>query len=285
MKHLLRFSLLLTAVIWTSTTQAQSAWPLAQGTWSLTPVVTVERFDTFYKGQNRTKTTDHVYQYSELIFLEYGVSQSLTMDFSTGYSHSPHTNWSDARTTKSGRTDTTLGVRYRILDEFTAIKDSTPTVSIRLAGILEGNYATGAANSVGDGANGVELGLLFGKNVPEWNGGYYGSFAYQIRNQDVPDGWLGTLGVFKNVGERWRINAGSRIEWATSGLDIASAEWAGYSAPKPFHQTKERRVALETGVSYTDGGNRTWSLNYGRVIDGRNTSLDDALTFSVTFGF
>ena len=158
-----------------------------------------------------------------------------------------------------------------------------PTGSLRLASILEGNYATGAANSVGDGANGVQLDLLIGKNVPEWNGGYYGSLGYLARNQDVPEQWLLSGGLFRNLGDDWRANAGFRTEWALSGLDIGSSAWAALPAPKPFHQTKERRIALEFGLNYSISENSNWSFIYSRVIDGRNTSLDDAITLNFSF--
>lgn len=283
MRHLLLLAIACLSTISVPHLRAQSAWPLETGQLVVSPIFTVERFNKFYKGNNRFKTTGNVYQYSEILNLEYGLNPNLTLDLNTGYSHSPHSNWANASTTKSGRTDTTIGARYRVVDEFTSPNDWTPTVSLRVAGIIQGNYQTGAANAVGDGADGVDLAVLLGKNIPEWNGGYYGSFGYRIRNQNVPEQWLLSGGIFRNLGENWRANLGFTTEWATSGIDIASTEWVTHAAPKPFHRTKERRIALEAGLSYTDGANRTWSLIYGRVIDGRNTSLDNALTATVSF--
>ena len=85
---------LMAMVLLPARARVQSPWPAPLGSLSYELGYTVERFDTFYKGKNRTQTSDHVYQYSEMFSLEYRLTDDLTLDFATGYSHSPKTYWS-----------------------------------------------------------------------------------------------------------------------------------------------------------------------------------------------
>ena len=84
--------------------------------------------------------------------LDYGLSDSLAFDAAIGYAKVKV----GAADNDSGRTDSTLGLRWRVLDEYE--NPALPTLTLRGAAILKGSYDGARLASVGKGANGFEAG-------------------------------------------------------------------------------------------------------------------------------
>ena len=62
---------------------------------------------------------------------------------------------------ESSRTDTFIGLNWRINDEF--IRDGQPALTFRAAATIAGNYATDQVNSIGNGVSGFAPSLMIGK--------------------------------------------------------------------------------------------------------------------------
>lgn len=207
--------------------------------------------------------------------LDYGISDALSFDAGLNYS-SVKVGAADS---DSGIGDTTLGLNYRLLDEFE--RPGFPTLTFRGAAILKGNYDGARLASIGKDANGFEFAALIGKQIGD-SFSVWGELGIQNRSASIP------RATFFEVGARLRLVPGlsASIGYTDKkyggSLDIGGP---GFS-PAKFQQVREERSTVKFGAAYAIAGNQTIALNFAKLVSGRNTVKDDSnLGISYTIGF
>ena len=114
----------------------------------------------------------------------YGWSDSIAIDVRVGLARSyASAGPTGGRDNYSGVTDSNIGVTWRVVDEL--VNPSMPSVALRAGAIIEGSYAPGWINSIGDGASGLEVSALAGKYLSDWLA-VSGEVGYRDRDEGVP---------------------------------------------------------------------------------------------------
>lgn len=179
----------------------------------------------------------------------------------------------------SGSTDSVLGLRWRVLDEYE--QPSLPTVTLRGAVIVKGNYDGARLASLGKAANGTEASIIVGKQLTSAFSAY-GELGVQNYSDNVPNATFYELGARVRVAPQWSIGLAYANKRFGGDLDIGGA---GFS-PARFQQVREERSLVKLGVGFAFAANQGIALNYANVTDGRNTVKDDRiLGISYTYGF
>jgi hypothetical protein len=260
-------------------TQAASPWLPAPNALNIRFSYLFQTADEFYLGNKKTDLPDDLEQHTFLGYLEYGLTDSLALDARLGYAFSefPRDPALNPQGRQEGMTDTNVGLRWRVLDE--AI-DEWATVTLRAGLIVEGDYRTGAINSIGDGASGGEFSALIGRSFD--NGiSLYGEAGYRTRGSNVPDD------VFLNLGGRYaftpEFSAGVNYQMveALSGIDIGAP---GFT-PARFPETNEDYQILGFDVAYRFLPSAYASVSYSGTVDGRNTGAHQIVGFNLGYGF
>ncbi len=211
----------------------------------------------------------------------YGWSDSVAIDFRVGLARSYASAGPGTRSTPGGRdkysgvTDTNIGVTWRVVDEL--VNPSLPSIALRGGAIIEGSYATGAINAIGDGASGLEVSALAGKFFAD-RFAVSGEVGYRVREEDVPsDVFVNVSGgvLVDNIG----LSVNYKIVDAQSGLQIGGDGFTRFRFP----EVEEDIQFLSGTVSLNVSDQTNLAVTYGEVIDGRNTSKSKV--FSVTMGY
>ena len=207
--------------------------------------------------------------------LDYGISDSLAFDASFNYS-SVKVGAADR---DSGIGDTTLGLNYRLLDEYE--RPGLPTLTLRGAAIVKGSYDGARLASIGKDANGFEFAAVIGKQFGE-SFSVWGELGIQKRSASIPNATFFEVGARLRLAPGLSANIGYTDKKYGGSLDIGGA---GFS-PARFQQVREERSSFKLGASYAIAGNQTVALNFGKLVSGRNTVKDDSnLGVSYTIGF
>lgn len=285
----LRRTLVAASLLWlgaASGASAQSPWLPLAGQLIATPGFSWSTFDKFWAGDQSVNVLkqngESLDQINTFVDLDYGILDRLAFDATLG--------WTQVYSTKTfmshdtdGLADTTIGLRYRVLDE----AEYLPLVTARIGGVLAGTYKANTPFSPGDGVNGFDMMALFGKTFGESGFGSYGHIGYRVRDDPAPDEFLAGAGVYKQfVGlfsefDALTITAGYRHVQSTSGLDIGGPGFdpaAGKSSG--FPALKEINQLFEGAIGYTDAGGRHYQFSAAQSVDGRNTG--DKTIFGVT---
>ena len=210
----------------------------------------------------------------------YGLSDAVAIDFRVGAARSyfaPNIPPTDGRDNYSGVTDTNIGVTWRIVDEL--VKPSLPSIALRGGAIIEGSYAAGWINSIGDGASGLEVSALAGKYFAD-RFAVSGEVGYRVRDEDVPsDVFVNVSGgvLVDNIG----LSVNYKLVDAQSGLQIGGPGFT--PTGRVFPRLEEDIQFLSGTVSLNVSDQMNLGVTYGEVIDGRNTSKSKV--FSVTMGY
>ena len=258
---------------------AQNVWLAEFGTLSVTPNYSYQSFDEFYAGTAKTKLPADITQRTSALRFDYTVTPQIALDASLGYTEvkfsPPGANFK-----RSGRDDAHLGLTYALLAESVEL----PAVTARVGAIFAGGYdnpTTLPPINPGDGASGFELSLAAGRNLGE-GFSLYGEAGYRNRNHGVPDDFFGNVGVAKQFGAVG-LNLGYRRTQSLSGGDIGGA---GFGTKFGFPGVKEVAQFYEGGLSFTDGGGRSYQFGaakcFGKV---RNTGVATVYTFSISLPF
>ena len=210
----------------------------------------------------------------------YGLSDAVAIDFRVGAARSYASGGpTGGRDKYSGVTDSNIGVTWRIADEL--VNPSLPSVALRAGAIIEGSYAPGYINSIGDGASGLEVSALAAKVFAD-RFAVSGEVGYRVRDEDVPsDIFLNVSGgvLLDNIG----LSVNYKLVDAQSGLQIGGAEFNAAPLPKPFPRVEEDIQFLSGTVNLNVSDQTNLAVTYGEVIDGRNTSKSKV--FSVTMSY
>jgi hypothetical protein len=259
---------------------AQSAWTPTKGRFFITPIYTFENASDFYVGSNRQAIfgANTIEQHTVTLASEYGITDRWAADIALGYTSSSLKNnnlgtLQNNTSTIDGLADTTLGLRYKLVDEFQTKTSWIPTLTLRGAAIIEGTYQANRFQSPGDGASGGQFGFLFGKSY-EWLGGigYYGGVSYRMRGESVPNDLLSNIGIYKTIYKGLSANFGYRDERTFGGGISVNELVAGLgTGDAQFQQLEDTRSSLEGGLSYRDGVDRIYGVSIGKTISGANT--------------
>ena len=207
--------------------------------------------------------------------VDYGLSDAVSLDAALGYGKVKV----GAADNDSGQTDSTLGLRWRVLDEFE--NPALPTLTLRGAAIIKGSYEGARLASLGKGANGFEAAVVLGKQLtPAF--ALWGEVGAQKRADDVPGAIFVELGARYRFAPKWSASLGYSDKKFRGGLDIGGA---GFS-PARFQQVREERGVVKLGVGFAVAGNQGIALNLAKTTSGRNTVKDDQVVgLSYTYAF
>jgi hypothetical protein len=265
---------------------SQSAWLPVANEFKVTPGFSYSTFDEFWMGDTKVSNPPNgkrLNQYTGYLSLEYGILGNLAADATIGYSATDTDAFGGD--SDSGLSDTSLGLRYRLVDETQTTCPFAPTLALRAGAVIPGTYDSNLPFSAGDGAHAFEGSLLVGKAFGQTGLGMYGDIGYRVREHPVPDEWFGTGGLFYQIGPV-TLAAGYRHVQGVSGLDIGGSGFdPGAGRSSGFPALREINQIFEAGISVTDNGGRTYQLTFGRSIDGRNTGDKSLVGVNATFPF
>ena len=207
--------------------------------------------------------------------VDYGLSDSLALDASIGYAKVKV----GAADNDSGGTDSTLGLRWRVLDEYE--NPALPTLTLRGAAIFKGSYDGARLASVGKDANGFEAAVVLGKQIiPAL--ALWAEVGIQNRSDNVPNATFYEIGARFRFAPTWNASLGYSSKKFGGNLDIGGP---GFS-PARFQQVREERGVVKLGIGYAFAGNQGLALNLAKTTSGRNTVKDDqAVGLSYTIAF
>lgn len=207
--------------------------------------------------------------------LGYGISDSVAVDATLGQGKVRV----GAADRDSGMTDSTVGVSWRVLDEFAS--PGMPTVTLRGAAILKGSYDGARLAAVGNDENGFEVSALLGKQLtPAF--GLWAQLGLQDRSGAVPKATFFEVGGRFRFAPGWSASLGYSDKKYGGDLDIGGA---GFS-PARFQEVRTERGIAKLGLGWAFASNQGVALNVASVVSGRNTVKDDqivGLVYTIAF--
>jgi len=229
--------------------------------------------DEYDAGTTRKMLSAKIEQGTFSLGLQLGLTDQFAIDTRFNYVDSKF-----GMASEGALSDTTIGARWRVVDEFE--HNSTPTVTLRANAILNGNYDTGRRDAIGDGGSGGELSVLVGKYLmPALT--VNGELGYRNRNKMIPSDFWGDINVGYAVHSRVSLTAGYSMTRSQGDLDIGGP---GFT-PSRFPETTEDRDVIKVGASIAAMSNMSVNLNYGKVVSGRNSTLADLFGVSLAASF
>ena len=258
-----------------------SVWLPAPGGGSVTLSYVWQNADEFYKGETKgpTPAGEDLTQQTVWVDGNYGISDSVALDFRAGLARGSFITGEmipASEAEENGLADLTLGVTWRVSDEAV---NSGPSIAVRLGGIKSGSYDAGYINSIGDGAEGVELSGIIGKFITDQIA-VSGEFGYRYR-QDIPDNIFVRLSGGVLLMNRVGVSVNYDITNAGSGLDVGGP---GFT-PDRFPETEEDIHIFSSALSVAVSEQVGLGISYGTVIEGRNTAASDIFSVSLSYSF
>jgi hypothetical protein len=207
--------------------------------------------------------------------LAYGISDSVSVDATFGHGKAKV----GAADRSSGLTDTTLAANWRVLDEYS--NRSVPTVTLRAAALINGNYDGARLAALGKDANGFQLSVLVGRQItPAF--GVWGSLGFEDRSRGIPNATFFDVNAAYSVIPALSLSLGYSSKRYGGSLNIAGP---GFS-PDRFQQVSEERNTVRLGATYSIANNQSLALSFGKLVNGRNTVKDDRIIgLGYTYGF
>ena len=207
--------------------------------------------------------------------LDYGLSDAVSLDLTLGTGRVKV----GAADNDNGQTDSTLGLRWRVLDEFE--DPALPTLTLRGAALIKGSYQGARLASLGKAASGFEVAVVLGKQLTPALA-LWAEVGTQQRSDDVPRANFYELGARYRFAPNWSASLGYSDKKFGGNLDIGGP---GFS-PARFQQVREERSVVKLGVGLAIAGNQGIALNLAKTTSGRNTVKDDQVTgLSYTYAF
>ena len=256
-----------------------SAWLPAPGGGSVSLSLIYQNAEEFYRGSEKVPgplAEDDLTQKTAVVQVKYGLMDSLALDLSVGGSEASKPGAGPKESEdESGVTDINVGLTLRLVDE--AVTEA-PSIAVRVGGIKGGNYDTGYINSIGDGADGLEVSGIVGKFLSD-SFAISGELGYRVRNEDVPNAIFGNVTASLLFADMLGLSVNYTMENSTDGIDIGSE---GFT-PDRFPETEEDSHTLGSTLTFLVGGGASINGSYSRVIDGRN--MGEYNTFAVSLGY
>ncbi|MBC7502313.1 MAG: transporter [Herminiimonas sp.] len=237
--------------------------------------------DDFYVADQKMTLPSKIKQDTFSIGVQYGLTDEVALDASLNYARSrfaapagfpiPHAE-------ESSLGDSTFGIKWRIVDEFDG--GNHPTVSLRAAAIIKGNYGVGKIDAIGDGASGVEVSALVGKYLTPALA-ISGEIGYRYRNHNVPADVFGAIGLNYGFNKFVSASIGYSVVRSRGDLDIGGP---GFS-PARFPEVREDRNLARVGLGFNLTPRASLDLNYGMVVAGRNTTKANVFGVALNSSF
>ncbi len=212
---------------------------------------------------------------SKSLILSYGINDMLALDAAIGYGEVKAGKADE----DSGMADSTIGLSWRVADEYT--KTHLPTITLHGGYIIAGSYKAERLAALGNGENGLDVSVLIGKQLTD-----YFSLAAELGSQKrsgkIPIATYYDLTAGFTFSHNWGATIGYSNKQYGGNLDIGGP---GFS-PARFQEVRDERTAVKASLSYAIAGNQNIALHYASLIKGRNTVNDDNLLgLSYTIGF
>ena len=232
--------------------------------------------DEFYKKNDTTNLQaatglDELVQDTTWLGLSYGLDYDLALDVKTGYATNKNEN---------GLTDTTIGISWRVVDEFISYSN-VPSTVLRAAVILQGDYETGSPSAIGDGADGLELSVITGRFVKPWLA-VSSELGYRSRNSDVPDDVFFKLGAYALPHPAVSLYINYSRTDALDGINIGEEGFVENGVVN-FHKLEEDSELVDLGFTYSPTPQFNFGFSAAKVIDGKNTTKSDV--YALTLGY
>jgi hypothetical protein len=246
--------------------------------------------DKFYNKERRVLTPgggEDLEQQTVWLSANYAIMDNLAIDMKTGWAKSQFALVGPTISESfDGMVDSSIGITWRFVDEWIS-ESGLPSMAIRVAGIIAGDYETGYINSIGDGGDGGEISFLMGKIFGD-KLGLSTEVGYRDRTDEIPEEIFVNLGAYYLMGP---MTASLEYKWnnALDGLQIGEPGFA----PDPINQPKLRRFpeleedfrAIAFGLSYRIGETVNIGVNFASVVDGRNTNDANAVGLTIGYSF
>ena len=274
MRHIL--TLILITFFSTPVWAQGSAWLPIPKSGSLSVSHVYQDAEKFYRGKDRRRLPfGGIEQSTTLASLNYGLTDSLAVDVQGGYSEVETDNGMES----GGMIDTTVGLTWRVVDEDIS-EAGAPSIALRVAGIIAGDYDTGMPQAIGDGGDGFEASLIAGRIIDN-RFALSAEVGRRERNDNVPGETFLNVAAYMLVSPKLSLSAQYHKTMSDGDLDIGGP---GFS-PARFPETDEDIDRISVGGSFNLTGQLSLGLNWFSVLDGRNTADFDAILGTVAYTF
>lgn len=264
-----------------ATVQGSTPWLPAKGHGSVTGLYSNEKSYRIIRA-NGVAGAPSASPWENQLYLshvEYGLGSEFALDVTGGYVRSTKGPTNPPIT---GRFDTIIGARWRLLDEFTQ-PDNPWMVSaaVRVAAIIAGDYLVrdGVSYSPGRGTSGTETGLLLARVFGRTGLALNAEAGYRYYEGRVPDE------KFYAASLSWRplrwisFDGGFQHADNTSGLDLDASLKGRYTL---LNETANL-ATFSVGVNL---GPRFAATFYGtETLSARNTGDKATRGFALTYAF
>jgi hypothetical protein len=271
-------ALALVAVTGATPALAQSAYTPAEGRGGLSLSYKADKYDTAWQGDEFNNYIIATKTKLMMLYAEYGIRDGWGLDLSGGYGE---LTGNSLRATpgpnKYGTLDTSIGLSRRMIDEVQSDKAWMPTVTLRLAAIIAGDYDW-RPQALGDGASGGELGVFLGKSFGRY--GVLGDVSYRKSEDPVPEALYGSVGTYAAFADGFVARLGYRFKNALSGYGHFRTLRGA-----PATAREEDYGVAELSLGYTDRGRRFYQISGSRTTDGFNTAKRTTVGASITMPF
>ncbi len=248
-------------------------WLPVPGAIDLTFSVNQQKSDHLYEGEKRLPLEELTVD-SYTLEAQYGISENLSAAIRSGYSRSDSEDPLLNLDEESGIQDTVISLTWRLVDEFIE-EPGLPSVALKFAGTIAGDYDAGRITAIGDGADGIEASVIVGKFLTD-SFAVSADFGYRHRDTGVADERFGSLSAYYLLGNQWSFNLGYQVVDSVSGNDIEDAQFT----PTRFNVTEKDYSLLAVGANYRVNEKFGIGLAFGDVVDGRNATDSDVVSIS-----
>lgn len=251
-----------------------SPWIGSPGSTSVYISNVLQSADELYVGSEDGELPDDLEQRTQWLSVSHVLSDDIVVDLKAGYAESEFLD-SNA---DAGSTDSSIGLTWRLRDEFLA--DSwLPSVAVRGAINIAGDYREGELPSIGDGASGAETSLIVGKvfnNVFAASG----EVGYRFRDSGVDDDIFVNINAYAQLNDQLSASLGYHQVSASGDLDIGGDGFTG-----DFTEVAEDTRVVDFGLTYEFASRISVTASYGEVVGGRNTAKSEISAVSVGYTF
>ena len=213
----------------------------------------------------------------------YGLSDALAIDVEIGTSETEPDNSPPPKS--DGRTDLTLGLTWRLVDEYVS-EQGLPSIAVRGALVVAGDYDVGLPTAIGDGADGFDASIMVGKIFAE-RFALSGEFGVRSRDSGVPDSTFLNLNAYLLVSPRLVLEGEFHTTASNGDLNICGPcgppSPPGELANFPLVEEEYDRIMFGGTLNLTNQFSA--GLKWYKVIDGKNTGEFDAISVSATYTF
>ena len=250
-----------------------SSWLGTPGNTTLSISQVNQTADTLFAGDNKAELPDDLEQTTQWLRVSHVVSDNLDLELSIGYADSDFNNDGD-----SGITGSTLGATWRLRDEFLA-ESWLPSIALRSAINVAGNYDEGKVNSIGDGANGAEFSVIAGKSIHA-RLAVSSEVGFRYRDSGVNDDIFVNLNSYVQLTDNFGASVGYHLVDALGDIDIMGKRFTG-----DFTEVAEDTTLADINLTYQVNRQLSVTATRAEILDGENTADSSISAFTLGYTF